>query len=270
VNAPEVSVLGIGLFCAAGIGVEGAVGGVPGQVPGFRARDWVGNRKNIKLMARSVQLGVAGVTLALEGSGLLEWVPPHRRGMYTGSNPLASEFGDLRPAIEKASDEGVLDLQRFAEEGVPLIHPLWLVKGLSNNVLGFASAQHDFQGANANYCEDSASGVAALWEASHALLEQRADLVVAGSSDCMTAAGPLFPGRPLGEGAAFFLLARSDQPAPWRLRLEPPKSCLDYEEAKLGYLGVSGPTVALARAALGPRGTGGVVEGRHGISIFTN
>jgi hypothetical protein len=270
VSVPEVSVLAIGLFCAAGIGPAGATGGSPGTVPGFRARDWVANRKNIKLMARSVQLGVAAVGLAVDGSGLVAQVPPHRRGMYTGSNPLASEFGDLRPAIEAASNQGVLDLQRFAEQGVPLIHPLWLVKGLSNNVLGFASAQHDFQGANANYCEDAASGVAALWEATHALLEHRADLVVAGSSDCMTAAGPLFPGRPLGEGAAFFLLARVEHPAPWRLRLEAPECPLDYEEASLGYLGVSGPTVALARAALGPRGSGGVLEAGQGITIFTN
>ena len=39
------------------------------------------------------------------------------------------------------------------------------------------------------------------------LLEGRADLAIAGSSDCLTAAGRLFPDRPLGEGAAFFLLA---------------------------------------------------------------
>ncbi len=267
----DLAVLQIGLLCSAGIGPEGAAGGEPGKVPGFRARDHVANRKNIKLMARSVQLGVASISLCLQDQDILERVPPHRRGMYTGSNPLAAEFGDLRPAIEAATDgDGNLSLARFAEEGVPLIHPLWLVKGLSNNVLGFASAQHDFQGSNANYCQDSGSGLIALWEGAHALLEGRADLVVAGSSDCLTNAAELFPDRPLGEGAAFFLLAHPDTPSPWRLRLAGGGPRLDLEERRLGYLGVAGPTVALARSGLSGRPSGTVVEGELAITIFTN
>ncbi len=269
-SAPELAVLGVGLLCSAGIGIHGAGIGQPGTVPGFRARDHVANRKNIKLMARSVQLGVAAVGLALEGSELLSEVPPHRRAMYTGSNPLASEFGDLQPALQAASVDGEFDLARFASDGVPLIHPLWLVKGLSNNVLGFASAQHDFQGSNANYCHDEASGLIALWEAGLAVLEGRADLAVAGSSDCMTAAGPLFPGRPLGEGAAFFLLADPSHPSPVRMRLAPPPNQLDLAERQLGYLGVAGPTVALAREALRGGGPSGVTLGEHEITIFTS
>ncbi len=269
-SAAELAVLGVGLLCSAGIGAEGARGGQPGAVPGFRARQYVANRKNIKLMARSVQLGVAAIGLALEGSPLAVETAPSRRAMYTGSNPLASEFGDLQPAIRAATVDGALDLQRFAIEGVPLIHPLWLVKGLSNNVLGFASAQHDFQGANANYCQDQASGVVALWEAAHAVLEGRADLAVAGSSDCLTAADRLFPDRPLGEGAAFFLLAGPEHPSPWRLRIGGPATDpLCYEEAQLGYLGVAGATVALARSALSGRPLGQVEEQGSRLSIST-
>ena len=268
-SAPEVAVLGIGLVCSAGIGKAGATGGEPGAVPGFRARDHVANRKNIKLMARSVQLGIAALGLALEGSELVAQTPPHRRAMYTGSNPLASDFGDLQPAIRAAAPEGEFDLQRFAVEGVQLIHPLWLVKGLSNNVLGFGSAQHDFQGANSNYCHDTTSGVLALWEACLAILEGRADLAVTGSADCLTAAGPVFPGRALGEGAAFFLLAGPEHPSPWRLRLEAPRRTLDYDEQSLGFIGVAGPTVAMARSALSRQPCGGVVEGGMGISILT-
>ncbi len=266
----EVSVLGIGLLSPAGIGLAGSEGGEPGPVPGFRARDYVANRKNIKLMARSVQLGVAAVTLALEGLDLIAEVAPSRRGMYTGSNPLASEFDDLRPAIERASDDDAgFDLRRFATDGVPLIHPLWLVKGLSNNVLGFASAQHDFQGANANYCQSESSGILALWEGAHSLLEGRSDLVVAGSADALRGAEALLPGRSLGEGAAFFVLARADHPARWRIRLDAPECPLAMDENRLGYLGVAGPTVALARAALSGRERAGIGEAGRGVTIFT-
>ena len=49
----EVSVLGIGLLSPAGIGLAGSEGGEPGPVPGFRARDYVANRKNIKHTSRA-------------------------------------------------------------------------------------------------------------------------------------------------------------------------------------------------------------------------
>jgi hypothetical protein len=60
-----VSVAAIGLFCPAGSGREGAVGGRKGEVPGFDARAWIQNRKNLKLMSRSVQLGVSAIRVAL-------------------------------------------------------------------------------------------------------------------------------------------------------------------------------------------------------------
>lgn len=255
IGQPEdVSVLGIGLLCPAGIGGAGAGPARSGAVPGFKPQAYVGNRKNIKLMARSVQLGIAAVSMAVEGFPALADIPPHRRAFYTGSNPLAGDFDDLRPALEAStSASGELDLGRFARKGIPLIHPLWLVKGLSNNVLGFASAQHDFQGANANYCHDEASGLVALWEAAWAVRSGAADIALAGSADCVLGAEAFFPGRSLGEGAAFFLLAPATVPARWRMRLESGASPDPLDEEGLGWLGVAGPTIHLARAALGGR-----------------
>lgn len=266
----EVSVLGIGLLCPAGIGTAGAGLARPGAVPGFLPQAWVANRKNLKLMARSVQLGMAAVGMAVGTFPALADVPPHRRAFYTGSNPLAGDFDDLRPALEEATDPGGrFELGRFARAGIPLIHPLWLVKGLSNNVLGFASAQHDFQGPNANYCHDEASGVIALWEAAQALLAGQADIALAGSADCVLGAEVLMPGRPLGEGAAFFLLAPPHVPAPWRLRLPSSAPPDPLDEASLGWLGVAGPTVHLARAALGGRCPATVAGAGCAVTLFT-
>lgn len=243
-----VHIAGIGLLCGAGIGAEGASGGRRSEVPGFRARAYVENRKNLKLMSRSVKLGVSAIRLALTEAEQWESVPAGRRGMFVGSTPLGGEMQDLVPALEIATDEhGAFDLGVFAEKGYDRIHPLWLVKGLSNNVLGFASADYDFQGVNANYCDGDPSGLHALSEGAHAVAEGRADIVVAGASDAWIGFDPMMGGRRCGEGAAFFALR--SEPGPWRIEAGEGPTLPD-EEGELGYLGAAAFAVALARALL--------------------
>ncbi|NOY27464.1 MAG: hypothetical protein GXP62_16485, partial [Oligoflexia bacterium] len=203
----DVVIAGVGLLCPAGIGAEGAIGGRPGDVPGFRPRAYVSDRKQLKLMSRAVRLGVSAVRLAISQAGgddALAIVPPPRRGMYVGATPQAGQATDLVPALEASTGtDGTFDMHRFATQGTRLIHPLWLVKGLSNNVLGFASAFHDLQGCNANYCDGDDGGWTALCQGALAVSEGRADWVVAGACDCLVGADDLLGGRRCGEGAAF-------------------------------------------------------------------
>ncbi|MCB9745703.1 MAG: hypothetical protein H6740_24225 [Alphaproteobacteria bacterium] len=246
----DVSVASLALFCPAGIGAEGATGGRKGEVPGFSAKAYVRQRKNLKLMSRAVQLGVSAIRVALSEAEGWESIPPLRRGMYVGSTPQGGELADLIAALEVSTDaEGAFDIGRFAQEGYPLIHPLWLVKGLSNNVLGFASASHDFQGPNGNWCDGEQSGANALYEGYVAVAEGRADVVVAGASDSWVELEGVLGGRRPGEGAAFFVLRPATPGDPWRVQPgagEDP----DLEEAQLGYLGAAGVPVALARRLL--------------------
>lgn len=246
-----VAVAGVGLLCPAGVGAEGAVGGRPGSVPGFRPHAYVDDRKKLKLMARAVQLGVSAIRIALAEAPGWEAVPPERRGMYIGATPQAGDAEDLRPALEAATaPDGRFSIGAFARDGYPLIHPLWLVKGLSNNILGFASAIHDFQGTNANYCDDEEGGWTAVLEGARAVAEGRADLVVAGGADALAEAEPLFGGRRCGEGAAFLVL-RPALPGEAPLILD--RAAIEPEEELLGYLGAATWPVALARRLLRTR-----------------
>lgn len=110
-------------------------------------------------MARSVKLGVSAVNLALADAGAWESVPAARRALFVGASPQPGDSNDLGPALRASMVDGAFSVQRFAVEGYPLIHPLWLLRGLSNNVLGFASAAFDLQGVNANYCDGPRGGV---------------------------------------------------------------------------------------------------------------
>lgn len=116
------------------------------QVPGFEPVKWGVPRKHIKTMTRAVQLGFAAAGAAIEAFPAWSQVPPDRRGMYVGGSPQSGDPEDLRPALEAVQEAGGFSLTNFAAVGVPMIPPLWLVKGLSNNILGYAAAQWDLQG----------------------------------------------------------------------------------------------------------------------------
>lgn len=201
-----------------------------GLVQGFQGKNYIENRKNLKLMTPSVQFGLAALKLAAGEAGLsAQVVAPSRLGMFVGAGTAFGDLAELIPALAKASDGGDFDPVRFARDGMPLVNPLWLLKGLSNNVLGYGSAQLDAQGINQNYCNSSVGAMQALGEAAYALLEDRADIILAGGHDSavnpehLAGFGPLgvlsssgtprpfdrrHDGFVLGEGGAFFVLER--------------------------------------------------------------
>ena len=215
-------------------------------------------RKSLKTMTRAVQLGVAAVLAAAAEVPGWAAVPPERRGLFVGASPQQGDAEDLRMAIEAAGP--VPDLQAFAERGVPLVPPLWLVKGLSNNVLGYASALLDFRGDNGNWCDGRLGGAVALCNAVHAVQEGRVDLAIAGGADALVGAEVLL-GQPCAEGAAFVVLVADGVfEGPGRAvragLAEAPET-----PDEVGELGAAAVPVALVRAlrAGGPVRVGGLV-----------
>ena len=179
-----------------------------GSVPNFKARAMVPDRKSLKLMTQAVRLGVASIASAVQASTCWDEQPPPRRGMYVGASPQVGRHDDLTDAINVAFESGSFSLQDFGARGISQIHPLWLVRGLSNNVLGFSSAYHDAQGHNMSYAMGVAGGWNAILEGAYALVDKRVDIVVVGGSDDLTAATPVL-GAEGSAGAAFFVLTRS-------------------------------------------------------------
>lgn len=159
---------------------------VGGEVKGFRGRDYVDNVKNLKVMTHMVQLGIAAAKTAMDASRLLPDVDPERFGIAVGAGQASGDPQSLVAAIEaSARADGSFDLEKFARDGIPAINPLWLLRGLSNNVLGFASAQFNAQGWNSNICNSGVSGLMAIGDAAVAIASDRADVILAGGYDAL-------------------------------------------------------------------------------------
>lgn len=209
----------------------------------FAPRRELPNRKHLKLMTRPVRLGVAAVARALARRPGWESVEPLRRGLFVGTTPSAGDASDLVPALRASTVDGELDLGVFGAKGVGRVHPLWLVKGLSNNVLGFATAYHDLRGANGNRTEGRAGGLGAILDGWRAVAEGRLDLAVAGGADTRLPLSDVGDGA-VGEGAAFVVLEAGGpgvRVLDGGVRLTPGPECVGVD------LGAASGPVALVR-----------------------
>jgi len=150
--------------------------------------------------------------LALEG----EIPEPGRRAGFVGAGLHVDEGGDFVPPLKQSFDDGGnFELRRWAVDGIPVLNPLWLIKGLSNNVLAFASLFLQLKGVNDNLCDGEVSGLLAAGEALYALREGRCDIALAGGYGTYLTLEDMVGlqlrdrlDQPPGEGAAFFVLER--------------------------------------------------------------
>ena len=159
-------------------------GTLTATIEGFRAAPFLKNRKNLKLMSRSVQLGMAALKKCYDATQLNgPKLSPDRFGLVVGAGSAIGQNKDLIPVLRDARIDGQFSAEQFGALGMHAINPLWLLKGLSNNILGFASADFDARGFNQNYCNSGIAGLQAIGEGTWAIKEGRAERIIAGGAD---------------------------------------------------------------------------------------
>jgi 3-oxoacyl-[acyl-carrier-protein] synthase II len=157
-------------------------------VSGFSAREYI-DGKSLRLMAPAVAYGVAAAELAARDSGRdFAAVDPTRLGAFVGSRGHSSDRQDLLAAVRLATENGHFRLDRYGAEGLARVHPMWLLKGLANNVLYFISLKYNAQGMNNNVSMGGVAGTMAIGEAFDAIRHGDIDVAFAGGYDsCLDA-----------------------------------------------------------------------------------
>jgi len=167
-------------FDVAGFSVQAA-----GEVSGFKARDYVANRKSLKIMGSNIRFGVAAAKMAVEHAGLDEHKPDATRfGVVMGAGIVPTDVEEIGEAIMASLDEaGEFDLQRFGNEGQKMLFPLWLLKHLPNMVSAHISIAHSAQGPNNTIVTACSAATQALGEAMRIVQRGDADVVLSGGAD---------------------------------------------------------------------------------------
>ena len=141
--------------------------------------------KNLKYMARDIQLSVAAAEMAVADAGLADGgVDPTRFGLDLGAGLISSELDELAPAINIATrPDGTFDFAAYGREGVPAITPIWLLKYLPNMLACHISILCDCQGPSNSITEAEAASNLAIGEAYRIIARGRADAMITGGAD---------------------------------------------------------------------------------------
>jgi len=147
-------------------------------------------KKNVKLMARDIQLAVAAAFLAAADASLetdpekARTINPARLGCNIGAGLICVELEELGSAVVTALDEqGRFSLKRWGAEGMKNLYPLWLLKYLPNMLACHITILHDCQGpSNTITCAEASSHLA-IGEAFRTIRRGKADLALCGGAE---------------------------------------------------------------------------------------
>jgi len=161
---------------------------IGGEVEGFDPKKILQkeHRKSLKAMARGIQLSVAGAQLALSDAHVEPAsLDPTRFGVEFGSGLIATELDELAPAalVSANCQPSAVDLERWGEQGLASIPPLWMLKYLPNMLACHVSILHNAQGPNNTITESDVSGLLALGEALRILQRDQADFFLVGGAE---------------------------------------------------------------------------------------
>ncbi len=157
-----------------------------GEIHDFNPRDFIQNRKALKVMSRDIQLACAASTLAFQDSQLeASKFNPERAGVTMGAGLLDNEIDEIAACIRNSLDEsGNFQMSKFGAEGIRTLFPLWMLKYLPNMPACHISIIYNLQGPNNTITTACAAALQAIGEAFRIIERNDADIMVSGGSEC--------------------------------------------------------------------------------------
>lgn len=152
-------------------------------VSDFEPKKMVKPRKSLKVMSRDIQLAYVAADLAYENAGLeIGQIAPERSGVVFGSDMIAADLDELRPAFAMVMEEGRVHFERWGDEAMAKMYPLWLLKYLPNMPACHIGIAKDARGPSNSITQGEASSLQAISEAYHIIKRGRADMMIAGGT----------------------------------------------------------------------------------------
>ena len=161
---------------------------IAGEIPDFDAKKLVGKemRKSLKVMARTVQMGLAAATQVMDAGGPKAGaIDPYRFGIEFGCLMVATELEDLTGAAKETitATPRAIDMATWGTRGQEAVPPLWMLKYLPNMPACHTSIAFNAQGPNNTITEGDAAGLLAVGEAYRILGRGLADYFLVGGCD---------------------------------------------------------------------------------------
>ncbi len=144
------------------------------------------HRRALKMMARTIQLAISAAQLALDDSKIDKTkLDPSRFAVEFGAGLIATELDEMLDAARVSANcqPGVVDLEKWGEQGLPKIQPLWMLKYLPNMLACHVSIFHNAQGPSNTITEGDVASLLAIGEAFRILGRDASDFFLVGGGD---------------------------------------------------------------------------------------
>ncbi|MFO0947544.1 MAG: beta-ketoacyl synthase N-terminal-like domain-containing protein [Planctomycetota bacterium] len=158
---------------------------VAGEVRDFDPKNYVKQRKSLKVMARDIQLAVGAAQIVVEDSGIESaQIDPTRFGVNCGAGLIATDLDELGGPIDHSvNGTRKFDLKKWGSEGMEQLFPLWMLKYLPNMPACHISITYNAQGPNNSITAGDASATLAMGEAYRVIARDSADVFIVGGTD---------------------------------------------------------------------------------------
>lgn len=141
-------------------------------------------KKGLKLMCREIQMGVAAAQRALADAGLNpESYEPTRIGTMFGCDYILTDPHEfVRGVIKCRDDQNQFHFERWAENGLTEVEPLWLLKYLPNMPASHVAIYNDLRGPSNSLTTRETSSYDSLAEAATIIARGTADQMIVGAT----------------------------------------------------------------------------------------
>ncbi len=207
----KVVVTGVGVVSPIGIGTgpfwdalsAGRCGVGPLELPGasdlpvrlsaavkqFQPKQFIANRKGLKVMSRDAQLGIAASVLACQEAGISDGgVDPERFGVVFGADRICGSVQESEEPYRKCIVDGRFDFSHWGTHAMPASFPLSFLRVLPNMIASHISIAHDARGPNNTIHQGEVSSLLAISEAVRVIERGAAEVMLAGGASSQVTA----------------------------------------------------------------------------------
>jgi 3-oxoacyl-[acyl-carrier-protein] synthase II len=141
-------------------------------------------KKGLKIMCRDMQMGVAAAQRAIHHAGLkITEMNRDRFGVIFGADYMCTLPEEFTAGIQKCCDAaGKFHFEKWGEEGLAQVEPLWLLKYLPNLPASHVAIFNDLHGPNNSITMGEAGPNLAAIEAYQTIVRGHAEQMIVGAT----------------------------------------------------------------------------------------
>ncbi|MBX3414496.1 MAG: beta-ketoacyl-[acyl-carrier-protein] synthase family protein [Pirellulales bacterium] len=154
-----------------------------GEISDFDPKQFIAQRKSLKVMSHDIQLGVAAASLAQQHAALdTAKLTPERLGVVFGADLMHCELAEAAPAFAQCLVDGQFDFSRWGTAALEKIYPLWMLKYLPNMPACHVAIACDARGPSNSITMGDVSSLCAVAEAASVVERDEADVMFCGGA----------------------------------------------------------------------------------------